>query len=67
VREDTIVALSVTTKMLYKYFRPSRVREAQRDAKHIWHAGRKIGRNDACGCGSGKKYKHCCGSSGAVN
>jgi len=21
---------------------------------------RKIGRNDSCGCGSGKKYKHCC-------
>ncbi len=21
----------------------------------------KIGRNDACTCGSGKKYKHCCG------
>ncbi len=24
-------------------------------------AGRKIGRNDPCPCGSGKKYKHCCG------
>ena len=23
--------------------------------------GRKIGRNEACPCGSGKKYKHCCG------
>lgn len=22
--------------------------------------GRKIGRNDRCPCGSGKKYKHCC-------
>jgi preprotein translocase subunit SecA len=26
------------------------------------HAGgKKIGRNDPCPCGSGKKYKHCCG------
>jgi len=24
-------------------------------------AGRKVGRNDPCPCGSGKKYKHCCG------
>ena len=24
-------------------------------------AGRKIGRNEPCPCGSGKKYKHCCG------
>ena len=23
--------------------------------------GKKIGRNDLCPCGSGKKYKHCCG------
>jgi preprotein translocase subunit SecA len=23
---------------------------------------KKIGRNDPCPCGSGKKYKHCCGS-----
>ena len=23
--------------------------------------GKKIGRNDACPCGSGKKYKQCCG------
>lgn len=25
----------------------------------------KIGRNDPCLCGSGKKYKHCCGASSA--
>jgi len=24
-------------------------------------AGRKVGRNDPCPCGSGKKYKYCCG------
>ncbi len=24
--------------------------------------GKKIGRNDPCICGSGKKYKKCCGS-----
>lgn len=26
--------------------------------------GRKPGRNDPCPCGSGKKYKHCCGKPG---
>jgi len=25
------------------------------------HAGAKVGRNDPCPCGSGKKYKKCCG------
>ncbi|MBN1783089.1 SEC-C domain-containing protein [bacterium] len=24
------------------------------------HAEQKVGRNDPCPCGSGKKYKHCC-------
>ena len=24
--------------------------------------GKKIGRNEPCSCGSGKKYKHCCGA-----
>ena len=24
-------------------------------------ASTKVGRNDPCPCGSGKKYKHCCG------
>ena len=23
---------------------------------------KKVGRNDPCPCGSGKKYKHCCGA-----
>jgi uncharacterized protein YecA (UPF0149 family) len=44
---------------------------------HLWHGrndpfppsplthyeGRKIGRNEPCPCGSGKKFKRCCGSS----
>jgi uncharacterized protein YchJ len=25
-------------------------------------AARHVGRNDPCPCGSGKKYKHCCGA-----
>ncbi len=27
-------------------------------------ADKKVARNDPCPCGSGKKYKHCCGKSG---
>jgi preprotein translocase subunit SecA len=29
--------------------------------KHPAHAEKKVGRNDPCPCGSGKKYKNCCG------
>ena len=29
--------------------------------------GDKVGRNEPCPCGSGKKYKHCCGASGSAS
>ncbi len=31
------------------------------EAKRPVRAGEKVGRNDPCPCGSGKKYKECCG------
>ncbi len=36
---------------------------ASEKAKPI-RTGPKVGRNDSCPCGSGKKYKHCCGKNG---
>ena len=34
----------------------------KKKTKSITRQGSKIGRNDPCPCGSGKKYKNCCGS-----
>lgn len=34
---------------------------AWRSIKPVRRAGPKVGRNDLCPCGSGKKYKRCCG------
>ena len=31
----------------------------------VTRVGEKVGRNDSCPCGSGKKYKKCCGASEA--
>ncbi|MDI6812246.1 MAG: preprotein translocase subunit SecA [Desulfitobacteriaceae bacterium] len=33
----------------------------QEEPQRPVHTGGKIGRNDPCPCGSGKKYKNCCG------
>jgi preprotein translocase subunit SecA len=33
-------------------------------AEPIRNAGQKVGRNDPCPCGSGKKFKNCCARSG---
>jgi preprotein translocase subunit SecA len=35
-------------------------KEAPRKKEAVM-VGSKVGRNDPCPCGSGKKYKHCCG------
>ena len=35
---------------------------AQRSIKTIRHETPKVGRNEPCPCGSGKKFKKCCGS-----
>jgi len=35
-------------------------REAPKKKEAVM-AGKRVGRNDPCPCGSGKKYKHCCG------
>ncbi|HMA66844.1 MAG TPA: SEC-C metal-binding domain-containing protein [Desulfosalsimonadaceae bacterium] len=33
----------------------------QQKKKPVRRSGEKVGRNDPCPCGSGKKYKKCCG------
>ena len=47
------------------YREEEKVEDAEEDdfyevQKPIVNAGPKIGRNDPCPCGSGKKYKKCC-------
>ncbi len=37
---------------------------AKRGAATVRHDGPRVGRNDPCPCGSGKKYKQCCGAAG---
>jgi len=39
----------------------SRGEEESERPKPVRRKGKKVGRNDPCPCGSGKKYKHCCG------
>lgn len=40
----------------------SKFYKEQKKSTTIVHDGPKIGRNDPCPCGSGKKYKKCCGA-----
>ncbi|WP_022852624.1 preprotein translocase subunit SecA [Thermodesulfatator atlanticus] len=47
------------------YSRGEETQEEEKPKKQPIRRGKKIGRNDPCPCGSGKKYKKCCGRPGA--
>ncbi len=55
VKEDAPVIMSYSSANLDN---SSKEVKPKREPVHV---GKKIGRNEPCPCGSGKKYKHCCG------
>ena len=58
VRETIIDQLPATLQMIAAYWRSSDSLFPRRQPNRA----AKIGRNAPCPCGSGKKYKRCCGS-----
>ena len=44
-----------------KKYEPSERPEERKIQKTVVNTTKKVGRNDPCPCGSGKKYKNCCG------
>jgi len=55
---DSLVA-NIQHDVVHSIYHVGIKKEPQR--KQAVVAGKKVGRNDPCPCGSGKKYKHCCG------
>lgn len=53
--------LPVIVQTLYNFWR------AKRGGTTVQHEEPKTGRNDPCPCGSGKKFKQCCGSPDKLN
>ena len=47
---------------IYQYWLPHR----KSAVVQVKHETPKLGRNDDCSCGSGKKYKKCCGAENAA-
>jgi uncharacterized protein len=65
-REDIIVHMAAGLVGAYRYFRAERESDAGFYSSEPRRSALKVGRNDPCPCGSGKKYKKCCGGA-AVN
>ena len=60
--EDTTQIVNQVIEQIYQTPPPMPTRSAPAPAaKHPAAHGPKPGRNEPCPCGSGKKYKHCCG------
>ncbi|OYW52312.1 MAG: hypothetical protein B7Y80_20025 [Hyphomicrobium sp. 32-62-53] len=61
-REQLLVSMMAATKRFYEIFKARRALGGSRSSGMPYYRTEpKVGRNDRCPCGSGKKYKHCCG------
>ena len=52
---------SIQHDVVHSIYHVGLAKEAPQKKKEAVMVGKKVGRNDPCPCGSGKKYKHCCG------
>lgn len=62
-REKLIAYAAAGVIAIYRYFAPHRRAAARkaRESTTYRRTSAKLGRNEPCTCGSGKKFKHCCG------
>jgi uncharacterized protein len=61
-REDIIVHMAAGLVGAYRYFQAhQKAYVGNTSAPESRRTASKVGRNDPCPCGSGKKYKKCCG------
>ena len=59
-RHETSRITSAAQEALNSVDNGQRIANADVD-RTVRNEGPKVGRNDPCPCGSGKKYKNCCG------
>ena len=69
IKRDTVKAVLLVSPRRTEQARPSAVKvksmgtaapSSEKRAPVVKKAAEKVGRNDPCPCGSGKKYKNCC-------
>jgi uncharacterized protein len=60
-REEILSMMIAGLTKIYRHFEPHRrSRTSASPPAPLRREGRKIGRNEPCPCGSGRKYKRCC-------
>ncbi len=67
-REEFTEQLAGSVAAIYRFWLPRRqVQHASLVASTFRREGPKPGRNDPCPCGSGKKFKKCCGTASTLH
>jgi uncharacterized protein len=63
LREKLIIGVAAGVMRIYQYFQDRRLMAGHTvgDSTAYRRTTTKVGRNEPCPCGSGKKYKRCCG------
>ena len=62
-REELAEQIAASVAAIYRFWLPRRAVAHERlIAETVRRAEPKVGRNDLCPCGSGKKFKKCCGA-----
>ena len=63
-REQLIVGMAACVPAIYRYFASRRRLSSRREREAATHRrlSAKVGRNEPCPCGSGRKFKKCCGA-----
>lgn len=58
--EEKVYTQEMHDEFMYLVDWWSKMSKGERDALKTVRKEKEVGRNDACPCGSGKKYKKCC-------
>lgn len=61
VMDELVALMNSTPRWVLKGHSPNELRRSYVDLEQMDVMGKRVGRNDPCTCGSGKKYKKCCG------
>ncbi len=67
-REALTIQIPASISWIYQFWIPYRHAMVERTLANVAQKGsNKVGRNDSCPCGSGKKFKKCCGAAAILH
>ena len=66
-REVLTKKIAASVAAIYRFWLPHRQAVHEQKLAAMQRTEAKVGRNDPCPCGSGKKFKKCCGDAATLH